>query len=150
MSSLEKSLYKQVTVKGSKSNQNVTPGSRAYRGTSTANPDNSTFVLYDIALIKQDIINHFHIRQGEKLSDPEFGTIIWDILFEPLTEPIKDAIVNNVSKIVNYDPRVNVNNVIVDQYESGIQVECNLVYLPYNISETLRMRFDENAGFLNT
>jgi phage baseplate assembly protein W len=150
MSSLEKSLYKQVTVKGKGSTQNVTPGSRAYRGISTVNPDNSTFVLYDIALIKQDIINHFHIRQGEKLSNPEFGTIIWDILFEPLTEPIKDAIVNNVSKIVNYDPRVNVNNVVVDQYESGIQVECNLVYLPYNISETLRMRFDENAGFLNT
>jgi hypothetical protein len=23
-----------------------------------------------------------------------------------------------------------------------------LTYLPYNISETMRMRFDENAGFL--
>ena len=149
MSTQEKNIYKQIVVPSNKK-QEVVPESRAYRGISTVNPNASDWVLYDIELIKQDIINNFHIRQGEKLSDPEFGTIIWDILFEPLTEPIKDAIVNNVSKIVNYDPRVNVNNVIVDQYESGIQVECNLVYLPYNISETLRMRFDENAGFLNT
>jgi len=150
MSNLEKQLYKQISVPSKNRKNESIPGSRTYRGISTVNDGNSSKVLYDLALIKQDILNHFHIRQGEKLSDPEFGTIIWDILFEPLTEPIKDAIVNNVSKIVNYDPRVNVNNVIVDQYESGIQVECNLVYLPYNISETLRMRFDENAGFLNT
>lgn len=148
MSTKEKGLYKQITVPGKKV-QNTAPGTRAYRGVSTVNPDNSTFTLFDIALIKQDIINHFHIRQGEKLSDPEFGTIIWDILFEPLTDPIKNAIVENVSKICNYDPRVQATGIIVDQYESGIQVECTLTYLPYNISESVQLRFDENAGFFN-
>ena len=147
MSSLEKGLYRQVTVKGNENKAQV-PGARAYRGLSTVNPDNSSFSLYDIGLIKQDIINHFHIRQGEKLSDPEFGTIIWDILFEPLTDPIKDAIINNVTKIVNSDPRVKGDQITVDSYESGIQVECSLTYLPYNISETMRLNFDENSGFL--
>lgn len=147
MSTREKNLYKQITVKGSKKDV-AAPGGRAYRGTSTVNPDNTSWVLYDIALIKQDILNHFHIRQGEKLSDPEFGTIIWDVLFDPLTENLKDAIVQNVTKIVNSDPRVNVNSVIVDSYESGIQVECSLLFLPYNISESVRLQFDENAGFL--
>ena len=149
MSTLEKNIYKQVTVpSNNKSEDRVT--SRAYRGFSTVNPDNSSFVLYDIALIKQDILNHFHIRQGEKLSNPEFGTIVWDALFEPLTERMKDAIVRNVEKIVNYDPRVQVNNVIVDSYESGIQVECTLLFLPYNISESIKMKFDEEAGFLTS
>lgn len=148
MSTKEKGLYKQITVPGNKA-QNTVPGSRAYRGLSTVNPDNSSYTLYDIALIKQDIINHFHIRQGEKLSDPEFGTIIWDVLFEPLTDPIKNAIVENVTKICNYDPRAQVTGIIVDSYESGIQVECTLTYLPYNISETMQLKFDENAGFFN-
>lgn len=149
MSTLEKNIYKQVTVpSNNQSEDRVT--SRAYRGFSTVNPDNSSFVLYDIALIKQDILNHFHIRQGEKLSNPEFGTIVWDALFEPLTERMKDAIVRNVEKIVNYDPRVQVNNVIVDSYESGIQVECTLLFLPYNISESIKMKFDEEAGFLTS
>lgn len=143
----EKSLYKQITVKGN-TDKSAVPSPKAYRGFSTVNSENNSYALYDIGLIKQDIINTFHIRQGEKLSDPEFGTIIWDILFEPLTEPIKDAIVNNVSKIVNYDPRVQVDSVTVDSYESGIQIECTLIYLPYNISESMRLTFDENAGFL--
>lgn len=148
MSTIEKGLFSQVSVPAT-NQERKSPGTKAYRGISTANPDNTNFVLYDIALIKQDIINHFHIRQGEKLSDPEFGTIIWDVLFEPLTDQIRDAITNNVTKIINYDPRVNVNQVIVDTYESGIQIEVSLVYKPYNISETMRMQFDENAGFLS-
>src|SRR5210317_296434 len=150
MSSLEKNLYKQITVKSNKRTQDQGIGSRAYRGISTVNPENSSTVLYDLALIKQDLLNHFHIRQGEKLSDPEFGTIIWDALFEPLTDQMRDAIKENVTQIVNYDPRVSVNQITVDQYESGIQIEISLVYLPYNISENMRLQFDENAGFLNT
>jgi phage baseplate assembly protein W len=148
MSSREKALYKQITVAGNQ-RQDITPGSRAYRGISTVNPDNASWTLYDINLIKQDIINNFHIRQGEKLSDPEFGTIIWDVLFEPLTEELKNAIIENVSNIINYDPRVEVNSITVDNYESGIQIECSLVYLPYNISESMRLKFDESAGFIN-
>ena len=147
MSSLEKNIYKQIVVPSNQKPQQV-PESRAYRGTSTVNPDNPSWTLYDINLIKQDIINHFHIRQGEKLSDPSFGTIIWDLLYEPLTDPLRDAITRNVTTIINYDPRVTVDNVTVDSYESGIQVECSLTYLPYNISETMRLKFDENAGFL--
>lgn len=148
MSTLEKSIYKQITVKGNQKPESV-PESKAYRGISTVNSDSSSWILYDIALIKQDIINHFHIRQGEKLSNPEFGTIIWDVLFEPLTDGLKDAIVKNVSSIINYDPRVNVDNITVNSYESGIQIECTLIYLPYNISESMKLKFDENAGFLS-
>lgn len=150
MSNLEKQLYKQISVPGKKSASTSAPGSRTYRGISTVNEGNSSKVLYDLSLIKQDILNHFHIRQGEKLSDPEFGTIIWDALFEPFTGDMKNAIIENVSNIVNYDPRVKVNNITVDQYESGLQIEVSLVYLPYNISENMKLTFDQNAGFLNT
>lgn len=148
MSTVEKNLYKQITVPSNQKIQPV-PESRAYRGISTTDPNATNVVLYDIELIKQDIINHFHIRQGEKLSDPNFGTIIWDVLFEPLTDALKDAIVKNVSKIINYDPRVTVDQIIVDSYESGIQIECVLTYLPYNISESMRLKFDETAGFVS-
>ena len=67
--------------------------SRTYRGFSTVDGDSRSPALYDLALIKQDLINHFHIRKGEKLENPEFGTIIWEMLFEPLTEQSKQMIV---------------------------------------------------------
>jgi len=104
--------------------------------------------LYDISLIKQDITNHFHIRKGEKLENPDFGTIIWDVLFEPLTDEVRDLIIEDVTSIINYDPRVRVVDITVSEYESGLQIECDLTYLPYNISESLRFRFDEANSIL--
>lgn len=147
MSTQEKSLYKQVEVNGKQSNSKNS--GHSYRGLSTLDTANKSFALYDVALIKQDLINHFHIRQGEKLENPEFGCIIWDMLFEPLTDMMKELIAKNVTDIVNYDPRVSVDRITVDSYESGIQIECDLTYLTYNISESLRFKFDEQNGLIN-
>jgi phage baseplate assembly protein W len=145
MSTNEKPLYKNITISQDSTEDPVV--SKRYRGISTVS-NSKNFNLYDINIIKQDIINHFHIRQGEKLENPKFGTIIWDILFEPLTDTLKEAIIYNVTEIVNYDPRVNVDSVLVDTYESGIQIECKITYLPYSISETLRLKFDQSAGLI--
>lgn len=141
-------LYNKITVKGKTPTQ-TPPLPRTYRGFSTISADSESYTLYDLALIKQDIINHFHIRQGERLNDPEFGTVIWDLLFEPLTEDVKNLILKNVEDIINYDPRVRADNVIVTSYESGIQIECMLTYMPYNVSEQLQFRFDQANGLLN-
>ena len=146
MSTQEKKLYKEIEIRSNKRPTSPVE-SRAYKGISTVNSDSNSFNLYDIALIKQDIINHFHIRVGEKLENPEFGTIIWDVLFEPMTDALRNAIANNVTEVINYDPRVQVDQVTVDTYESGIQVSCELVYKPYSIVEKLQFQFDENAGF---
>lgn len=147
MSTLEKNLYKRVQAEQSQQRKQPT-ATTVYRGLSSVNPSNDGFRLYDVAIIKQDIINHFHIRQGEKLENPEFGTIIWDVLYEPLTEGLKQAIVENVETIVNADPRVNVDRVIVDTYQNGIQIECVITYLDYSISEQMRLQFDQANGLI--
>lgn len=143
MSSLEKDLYRNIKL-ASPRRDNPQIVSGAYKGVSTVSNSSKQFKLYDLGLIKQDIINHFHIRLGEKLENPTFGTIIWDVLYEPLTDTLRDAIVRNVTEIINYDPRVDVVGVIVDSYESGIQIECELKYLDYSISEQLQFKFDRD------
>ena len=144
MSISNRELYKQIRVPSNQKPPSPVQ-SRAYRGLSTVNPGNKSNLLYDIALIKQDIINHFHIRQGEKLGDPESGTIIWDAIYEPLTDQLKEVIADNVTKIVNSDPRVTVESINLESYESGLIIDCVLTYLPYNISESMRLKFDEDA-----
>ena len=144
MSQLEKNLYKRVTVSQP---VQVADTGRKYRGFSTVATTKS-FSIYDYELIKQDLINHFHIRQGEKLSDPTFGTVIWDMLFEPFTTDVQEAIVDDVTRIVNHDPRMSVDSITVDTYEKGITVECVVVFLPFNISEQLRFKFDQANGLL--
>lgn len=144
----DQKLYKDVVVTTPKRN-NPPVTSRAYRGLSTVARTAGNSAVYDLELIKQDLINHMHIRQGEKLENPEFGCIIWDLLFEPLTDNLKQAIADNITEIVNYDPRIQVDRIIVDEYESGIIIECELSYLPYNISEQLVFKFDEANGLLD-
>ena len=99
----EKTLYKEIVVKNAEKRRKFNPGTKVYKGVSTVNPDNTSPVLYDLAIIKQDILNHFHIRQGEKLSDPKFGCILWDLLFEPLTDATKQLIIQNVNQIFDYE-----------------------------------------------
>ncbi len=120
--------------------------SRTYRGFSTVNSDVENTTLYDLALIKQDLINHFHIRKGEKLENPNFGTIIWELLYDPLTEDRKVLIVRDVTEIVNADPRTKVVKTIVTQKDQAIQIEVSLIYLPYNIQETMQFNFDQQIG----
>lgn len=139
-------LYKKTTI--SKNEHNKIPESKMFRGISTVNDDSFDWGLYDIAIIKQDLINHFHIRQGEKLNDPRFGTIIWELLYEPLTEQIKSLILDDVNRIINYDPRIRAERIELDSYEHGIIVECTVTYIPYNITESMRFMFDESSNIL--
>lgn len=148
MSNLEKNLYKRVSVAPAKT-EDVSKNRVAYRGFSTTDITRDSYNLYNFEIIKQDIINHFHIRKGEKLSDPNFGTIIWDVLFEPFTEDLRQAILEDVTTILNYDPRVNVARILVDTYESGIQIDADVIVIPYNLQQTMQFKFDQAAGLTN-
>lgn len=148
MSTLEKNLYKNLKVNTQQKTYENPIAQRAYRGISTTDPNKKDFKVYDLDLIRQDILNHFHIRLGEKLENPAFGTIIWDVLYEPFTDVIRDAIIRNVTDIINYDPRVRVDKVTVDTFESGIQVQCEITYLDYSISEYIQLEFDRDNGLI--
>ncbi len=140
-------LYDKISLQGS-TQQQIVPGSKTYKGFSSVSTAAESYALYDLYLIKQDIINHFNIRIGERLENPNFGTVIWDVIFEPLTNDIIEVITKDVETIINYDPRVRAEQIVVTAYESGLQVECTLVYYPYNIQEAIQFRFDQENGLI--
>jgi len=117
-----------------------------YRGYNTVNNNTGKTRLEDAELIKRDLINHFNIRKGEKLMRPEFGTIIWDVLFEPLSESLRDEIVEDVKNVVSYDPRVVPERILVDEYEHGILIELSISFSTSNQIETLNLRFDQSSN----
>lgn len=119
-----------------------------YKGFNSANTK-TNFKSYDIELVKQDIINHFYIRKGEKLMNPDFGTVIWDVLFEPFTEEVKKIITDDVQAIINYDPRIAINAVNIDSTDMGIRVEADIVYLPFNVNERMTFDFDKANNIIN-
>ena len=95
-----------------------------YNGFSTYNRSKH-FRLTDFDLVKQDLINHFNTRKGEKLMNPNFGTSIWDTLFDPMDADTKRIITEDVRRIVSYDPRIAARNVVVTEYDRGHLVFCH-------------------------
>lgn len=116
-----------------------------YTGFSTYNRARK-FKLVDFDLIKQDLFNHFNIRKGEKLMNPNFGTIIWGLLFEPFTADIHDLIIADVKSIIAYDPRVQLNGITIAEFEYGIQLELELAYVLTNQVSTMSVNFDRASG----
>jgi len=120
-----------------------------YYGFSTYNRARK-FKLTDFELVKQDLFNHFHIRRGEKLMNPNFGTIVWDILFEPFNDSTKKIIADDVRRVIGYDPRLSVEDVAITDYTDGIQIEVALRYVMDNQLGSLMLKFDRNTRTLIT
>ena len=107
--------------------------------------DKRNFKLYDFEVAKQDMINRLSVRKGERVENPEFGTIIYDAIFEPFTEELKDAIVADITANLNADPRISTNEILVNEADKGIAIQATITYVPLNITEKLRFNFDENS-----
>jgi len=120
-----------------------------YKGFSTVGRTKK-YRLTDQDLIKQDLINHFYIRKGEKLMNPNFGTIIWNVLFEPMTDDLKAVIIADIKQVASYDPRLSIDNVVVTEFEQGIQVELQLRFVESNQINLMNLRFDGANNTLTT
>lgn len=141
-------LYNQKIVASSTATVTENLGMFTYKGFSSKE-SSKNYKLYDIDLVKQDLINHFYIRKGEKLENPEFGTVIWDMLFEQFTEDVKNIIAKDVEDIINYDPRITVNEVQIDTTDQGIRIQADIVYIPFNVNERMTFNFDKNNSVIN-
>ena len=124
---------------GDLSNKSIT-----FKGFSSR-ADKRNFKLYDFEVAKQDLINRLSIRKGERVENPEFGTIIYDAIFEPFTEALKDAIIDDITANLNADPRIATEEIRVTEADKGIAVQATITYVPLNITEKLRFNFDENS-----
>lgn len=115
-----------------------------YKGFSTYNRLRK-YSINDFDLVKQDLFNHFHIRKGEKLMNPNFGTIIWDLLFEQHTDALRDAIEDDIKRIVSYDPRILAEKITVTEFTDGIFIELDIKYVMTNQLSKMVMQFDRDA-----
>lgn len=118
-----------------------------YKGFSSSKPSQN-FKTYDIECVRTDIINQFNTRKGERVMNPKFGTIIWDAIFEPLTDATRSAIAADIREILNSEPRIITEEVKVDQYQSGILLELTVRYRTNNLSSVIKMSFDRELGLI--
>lgn len=120
----------------------VIPRRRLFVGYSSVDTNIKGTQFVDLDLIKRDLINHFYTRRGERVMRPEFGSIIWDLMFEPLTENTVQIMLEDATQIVQTDGRVQLRDLNLVEYEHGIQLQMNLFYTPLNLVEQFSLEFD--------
>jgi phage baseplate assembly protein W len=130
------------------SNQASAKKSQFYKGFSTVNSASLTTKLFDFDLIKQDILNIFQTKKGERVMNPEFGTIIWSLIYEPFTNDIKQSISEDVTRILNYDPRVTPTVINITEAEYGMIIEATLYYKQQDLSSQMIFQFDRQLGLV--
>jgi len=105
---------------------------------------NKSFVVTDLELVKQDIINHIYTRQGERVTLRGFGTTIQDMLFEPLDEKTIIPINMQIRAVIAFDPRVTLLSeedyeFTVDYTNRRISVNALLYYLELDMTDMLHI-----------
>jgi phage baseplate assembly protein W len=120
-----------------------------FKGFSTVpndtNVTNRDWVLYDIDLVKRDLLNHFMTKKGERPMLPNFGCSIFEMLFEPLTDANLDFIAEEATRIVNSDSRVRLDSLTVKEIDQGLIVNFVLYFEPYGVYDNFSVEFDKRT-----
>ena len=86
-------------------------------------------VVKDANAIKQAIKNLVLTQQGEKLFQPEIGSGVYELLFEPMdpftADSIRDDIINTLGQ---YEPRITISEVTVLANEETNQFDVTVEY----------------------
>lgn len=114
---------------------------KIFTGFSTIDNNAYQTKVYDLDLVKRDILNALMTRRGERVMNPLFGSIIWQLLFEPFTQNIQQQILADVQRIINNEPRVELIDVQITNDDQGITLSILLNYVPFNVIDTLYARF---------
>ena len=101
------------------------------------------FTLLDEALVKRDLLNGLNIRQGQLTGRPQFGTTLWENLFENQSPALVTAIENEIQRVAGYDPRIQVFDTQVFPQENGILIQVQLAIVPNTTAQQLSIFFNQ-------
>lgn len=117
-----------------------------FRGFSTIDIRFGNAVLEDVELAKRDLMNHFYTRKGERFGEPEFGSILPDLVFEPLDEFVVDAVEDDVKEIVGTDPRWILLDLDTNVLDHTIECRLSLEYKKTSTVEELYLKFTSDES----
>ena len=107
------------------------------------------FTLTDSELVKRDLLNALAIREGELPGRPEFGTRLWNFIFEPNTQDTLRQITAELERLVSYDPRLSLDDIVLIQETNGVILELVVTINPNLNPEVLQVRFDQESQTVN-
>jgi phage baseplate assembly protein W len=103
------------------------------------------FTLTDFELVKRDLLNGFNIQQGQLVGRPQYGSAIWNFLFENQTQEIQSAILQEVQRVAGQDPRLYIDNIQLFPQDNGIMIQISASIVPGTTAEQLNIFFNQET-----
>jgi len=103
------------------------------------------FTLLDAELVKRDLLNAFNIRQGQLPGRPEYGTALWDFLFENQTNETTQGIEKEIQRVAGGDPRLQIVSIEIFPQTNGILIQLELAIVPSTDTQRLAIFFDQQT-----
>jgi phage baseplate assembly protein W len=116
-----------------------------FRGYSSVGTNFLSPVRFDLDLAIQDLLNNFNTRKGERVMMPEFGSIIWELIFDPLDDRTINLIDADVRSIINNDPRWNLQSVTTTETPNSLNLAVVITYVPTAETVTLPLTYDKGT-----
>jgi phage baseplate assembly protein W len=121
----------------------INKGMATFIGFSTIGKRTGSQVLEDKELAKRDLLNHFYTRRGERLGEPEFGSILPLLVFEQFDQLVIDAADEDVRAIIDNDPRWELIDYQIDANEHDLVITVELRYVPDTTAEQLVLKYTD-------
>jgi uncharacterized protein len=113
-----------------------------FLGFSTVGRNKAPYLLSDQELIKQNLLNTLYTRRGERVMRPNYGTIIWDLLMDPLDGATEQLIRDDITAIISKEPRVELVDMIIITQDRAVRADITLKYIPYNNTDILHLTYN--------
>lgn len=110
-------------------------------GFNTVDQSNPPYNLNNVELIKRDLNNVFATPLGSRVMLPNFGTRIYEFLFDPFDEYTKKAIIADAVNVIQTDPRVELVSIDVYQEDQALNIIMVLLFKPESITDNLFVSF---------
>lgn len=107
-----------------------------------------TFKIRDVELVKLDLLNHIFTKQGERVMMPTFGTQIPEMTFEPLDTETVNIVVEEVRRVLDFDPRVEILELDVrpEYDQNALYVGARVLYVELNIVDNFELNITFGAN----
>lgn len=115
-----------------------------YAGFSTKNPKAINTRLFGSDLVVEDLLNEIMTRKGERIMLPEFGCIVHNMLFEPMTDENVALVEADMIRIINNDPRAELVSIVVNDTDHSIGAQIRVNILPANEVAELSINIERN------
>ncbi len=104
----------------------------------------NTLKLYDIPLVERNILNHINTGTESRVMMSAFGSNIPKLLFQPLDDTTIEEIKLEIQKVVNYDPRVELKQMLVTPIpdKNTVTVTLFLYYIELKVTKNMNFNLD--------